>query len=114
MADLMGRIAAQYKLSRDTLHGPIEVPEWGEDDKPLQIYYRSLNLNEQQDIHKYRNEGSLKSLAQTLITRALDSEGNRLFKPIHMTELMKMADADVISEIIIKMSELDDEEPVKN
>ena len=111
MSDLMGRISAQYKVSRDVLHGPIEVPEWGEGDKPLLIYYRALNLNEQESIHKHT--GTLKALAQTLITRALDSEGNHLFKPVHMTELMKMADAEVISDIIIAMAEVD-EDAVKN
>jgi len=110
MSDLMARISTQYNISRDTLHGPINVPEWGEGDRPLQIFYRPMNLSEQQDIHAYTRDGSLKSLAQTLITRALDADGNKLFKPVHMTELMKMADSEVISKIVIEMNDFDDDD----
>lgn len=114
MADLMARIHQHYNTSRQTLHGPIDVPEWGEGDKPLQIYFRNISLSEQESIHKYNQEGSLKALVETLIQRACDAEGNKLFKPVHMTELMKMADADVISNIFIEMSNVESEEPEKN
>jgi len=113
MSDLMARISSQYNISREKLAGPINVPEWGEGDKPLQIFYRPMNLSEQDAIFKYVNEGSLKSLAQTLIQRACDTDGNKLFKPVHMTELMKMADGDVISRICTAMSD-DDEDQEKN
>ena len=44
----------------------------------------------------------------TLITRALNEEGKRLFVKANMTELMRLVDPDIIAEVCSAMSGDDD------
>ena len=95
----------------------IEVPEWGEEEgKPLMIYYKPMTLEQQDTIFKHVNAGSLKSLAQVLITRARHEDGRKMFKQAHMFVLMKQVDPRVVERITTEMAgeELTDEDAVKN
>ena len=106
---------AHYDGLRGELKGPILVPEWGEENSPLKIYYKIMNLAEQDIILKHIRDNSLKALVQTIITRSLDGDGVKLFRTVELTELYKHADADVIERICNEMSgEEEDEEPIKN
>lgn len=104
---IMENIKAHYSGIRSELR-TIDVPEWGDGAESLVIYYRPMNLQEQDMIFKYVQDKSLKSLAQTLIVRALNKDGAKLFRPADMMELMKHADADVIERICIEMGGRDD------
>ncbi len=116
MSDILERAKAHFKTRRETDMDYIDVPEWGEGDKPLRIFWRPMNLAENNQIFKYAKNGDLEAMAQTLIVRALDEDGNRLFRPVHKTELMKHVDAKIIERIVLAMGGDDDdvEEAEKN
>jgi len=102
--------ATEHFLNR--VSGDMEyvlVPEWGEDDKnPLKIYYKPMNLIDQNKIYKYVTEGSLESLVETLIVRARNEGGKKMFKPVERSVLMMKVDPKVITRICNEMSGDDD------
>ena len=57
----------------------IEVPEWGEDDKPLRIFSKPLTLAETSKLYKMSKEDDLTMMAYVLIYKALDENGDKLF-----------------------------------
>ncbi len=91
----------------------IEVPEW-----QTTLYHRpSWSLKQQAPVSKLNAQGrGEEALAQQLIIRALDADGNRLFKQADMTELMNKTDPDIITRIIVGMNSdtLTDEAAAKN
>ena len=84
----------------------IEVPEWDVDGKPAVIYYKpSLNFSQQEKILKLSDEGKkAEAIVQALIERALDEDGNRIFKQANRLELMKQVDPEIISRLVNDMS----------
>ena len=72
----------------------MEVPEWSVDGKPAVIYYKpSLNFSQQEKILALSDQGKkAEAIVEALIQRALDEDGNRLFKTVDRTELMKHTD----------------------
>ena len=87
---------------RNLLDGDMEcvnVPEWGDKDKPLKIYYKKvINFKAQEKIFKLVNEGkSSEAICLTLILRALDEFGKPLFRQADMPNLMHEVDPDTVS-----------------
>lgn len=78
----------------------IHVDEWD-----LDIYVKPLTLQEQDRIYKYVRDGSLESLAETLIVRAKDENGAALFTSVNKTELMHMVDPEVMQKIVVAMAD---------
>ncbi len=99
---------------REKLSGGLrsmEVPEWSVDGKPAVIYYKpSLNFSQQEKILALSDQGKkAEAIVEALIQRALDEDGNRLFKTVDRTELMKHTDPEIISRIVGAMSGDDDD-----
>ena len=93
------------KLNADEMHA-IPVPEWGGTDaEPLVLYFKPSTLKEQDELYKYIQTGSLESLAELLIVRARDIDGNKLFKRAHKFTLMNKVDPAVLSRISIELAE---------
>jgi hypothetical protein len=96
----------------------IEVPEWSVDGKPAMVYYKpSLNFLQQEKILALSDQNKkAEAIVEALIQRALDADGNKLFKSVNRQELMRMVDPDVISRIVGEMSgdETDGDEAEKN
>jgi len=91
----------------------IEVPEW----KATIYYKRSWSLKAQEPVNRLTDQGKRsEAIVQALIIRALDEDGNKMFRNSDMTELMSKVDPDVISRIMIEMNkdEVDLEEAEKN
>ena len=103
--DVLGMAKSHFREKLDASPECIDVPEWG-----MKIYFKPINLKQQDKIYKYIRAGSLESLAETVIVRALDENGNKIFKPVHKTELMTLVDSDVISRICEVMGGEDPEE----
>lgn len=85
----------------------IEVPEWKlKDGKPSVIFYReSINFLQQEKILKLSDENKKgEAIIEALIQRALNADGERIFKSIDRTELMRQVDPDVISQIVSSFS----------
>ena len=79
----------------------LEVPEWKDDDgKPTVLYWNPITLSEKNKILKKTdtlNDVSL--LADVLIMKALDKDGNKVFKVEDKLALMHKTDPDVLTRV---------------
>lgn len=84
----------------------IEVPEWADaEDKPLIIYVQPLTLAEKAKLSGYADTTShIEVLAYTLILKADDAQGNKLFTIEHKHGLMHSADPDVLARVVREMT----------
>lgn len=108
---VIDRIESDFREKLSGKLNCIEVPEWGEEKgKPLKIYWKSLiNFKAQGKIFALVNDGKTsEAVCQTLITRALDEDGNQLFQQHQMEKLLRFSDPNVISRIVSAMSPEDE------
>tara|TARA_A100001201_G_scaffold143755_1_gene147235 strand:+ start:4059 stop:4394 length:336 start_codon:yes stop_codon:yes gene_type:complete len=77
----------------------IEVPEWGEEDKPLKIYSKPLTLNETSKLYKMSKEDDLTMMAYVLIYKALDENGDKLFDLGDKNALLNQVDREILVDI---------------
>ena len=79
----------------------IEVPEWkDENGNPSIIYWNPINLYEKNIIFKKsENMSDVNVLADILVMKALDKDGNKIFKPEDKMALMYKVDSDVVAKI---------------
>ena len=94
---------------RDRMSGDlkcIDVPEWDN----AKIYYKaSMNFKDQGEILKLHGDNKpAEAVVMTLIVKALDADGNKMFKRANMTEMLRSVDPEVVSRIVAEMS---DDEP---
>lgn len=84
----------------------IEVPEWaGDDGAPMVIYAKPLTLTEKQKLRYFaQNGGDLDVLAHTLIMKAENSQGEKLFTVEHKHALMNATDPDVLSRVVMQIT----------
>ena len=79
----------------------IEVPEWkDEDGKPVVLYWNPITLSEKNKLLKKSdtlNDVSL--LADVLLMKALDKDGNKVFKAEDKLALMHKTDPDVLTRV---------------
>jgi hypothetical protein len=85
---------------KDKLSGElnsIEVPEWGET-----IYYKNaINGKKQGQIMSLYDKGKVvDSVCMSLIQRALDKDGNPIWRPSELQEMLREYDIQVISRIV--------------
>jgi len=85
---------------KDKLSGElnsIEVPEWGET-----IYYKNaINGKKQGQIMSLYDKGKVvDSVCMSLIQRALDKDGNPIWRPAELQEMLREYDIQVISRIV--------------
>lgn len=98
---------AQFKERRSPENlKEIPVPEWG-----ISVYYwAEMTLSERRDIFLYAKQDGdktildLEAMAMTLIVRARDSTGARLFSKAERMELMNQYDPDVLVRIVAEMN----------
>lgn len=78
----------------------IEVPEWGEEGKPLVIYFTPMTIAEQQQVRNAADrDGAVSANVDLLVLKALDAEGKKVFTIEHKLLLRKQADARVVRRI---------------
>ena len=79
----------------------IEVPEWkDENGNPSIIYWNPINLYEKNVL--FKKSGSMSDvsiLANILLMKALDKDGNKIFKAEDKLALMYKVDSDVVAKI---------------
>lgn len=87
----------------------IPVPEWN-----TTIYYwPEMTLAERRDIFQHAKQDGeqtvfdLEAIAATLIVRARDAEGKRLFSRAERQELMTEYEAEVLARIVAQMTSVD-------
>jgi len=93
----------------------IEVPEWKDTDgKPSMIYWNPINLYEKNLLFKKSdNMSDVSILADILVMKALDKDGNKLFKAEDKLALMYKVDSDVLSRVATAMVQAINPEEVK-
>jgi len=118
MSDILDAAKTQFRDRLSSGLSQLVVPEWEVKGKPIVIYYKpSMTMKEQGEVLKLANTNKqAESVVMTLIIRALDADGNRMFRKADMTEIMNQTDPDVISQIVVGMGgdELDLDDAVKN
>ena len=74
----------------------VDVPEWNS-----KVWFKpSANLKETEAVVKLHQSGQvMEALATVLIMRALDEDGNKLFKSADKFELMSSVDPEVVIRI---------------
>lgn len=84
----------------------IEVPEWaGVDGQPMVIYARPLTLSEKQRLRSLaQTGGEMEILVNTLILKAEDGEGKKLFTVADKHDLMNKADPDVVARVVMQIT----------
>jgi len=95
----------------------IEVPEWKDTDgKPSVIYWNPINLYEKNMLFKKSdNMSDVSILADILVLKGLDKDGNKLFKAEDKLALMYKVDSDVLSRVATAMvSAINPEDAKKN
>lgn len=76
----------------------VEVPEWGEDGKPLVIHYTMLTLKELGEARSISADPFRQS-AEIICMKACGSDGKPLFRRIDALDLMENAAPEVVMRI---------------
>lgn len=98
----------------------IEVPEWGDESGPLEIFVHPANLKQRNKIFQKAKGDDLEALADTIILRAKDSNGMSIFHPSDRGALVSDVDPDVLARVAgeimedLNISDDDVEEMAKN
>jgi len=74
----------------------IEVPEWGDENKPLKVYSKPLTLAETSKLYKMSKEDDLTMMAYVLIYKALDENGDKLFDLADKNALLNQVDGEIL------------------
>ena len=84
----------------------VEVAEWADDtDRPMLIYTRPMTLADKAKLSTYAETTShLEVLAYTLILKAEDEQGQKLFTVEHKHKLMHSVDPDVLARVVREMT----------
>jgi hypothetical protein len=77
----------------------IEVPEWD-----TIIYATPFTLGEKKTLWKFAKGDDFEFMVRTLILKALDKEGSKMFDISQKNNLMNKVDPDVISRIVGEIS----------
>ena len=80
----------------------IDVPEWGDT-----IYFKNaINGKKQGQIMSLYDKGKIvDSVCMSLIMRALDKDGNAIWRPSELIEMMREYDIDVISRVVEQIAD---------
>ena len=93
----------------------IEIEEWkDESGNPSVIYWNPINLSEKNKLfRKSDNLNDVSILADILIMKSLDKDGNKLFTLEDKIALMHKVDSDVLSRVATEMVKAITPEEVK-
>jgi hypothetical protein len=79
----------------------IIVPEWADDDgQPFTFYCRPFTLQDQGKLQfAVKNQSEADALAEVLVLKALDNDGNKIFQIGDKAALRGQVDASVLARI---------------
>lgn len=103
----LNKITAHFRNKIAGEMKKLAVEEWGMD-----IYYKTTaTLQEQSKIIELAQKGStVEALVETLIMKARDKDGNKIFKSADKTVLMNEADPDVLIRVVGQLNSVIDME----
>lgn len=80
-----------------------EVPEWGLDGKPLEIFVEPFTLKQQEQVRKAQaTKGEAETLAFIIGHKAMDADRRKMFFGESM-KLLNQADPDVVADVALKI-----------
>jgi len=93
----------------------MDIPEWkDEDNNPSVIYWNPITLSEKNKLFKKSdNLNHVGILADIIVMKAIDKDGNKLFTLEDKIGLMHKVDSDVLSRIATEMVRAINPEEVK-
>ncbi len=100
--NVLGNATAHYKAALSHELKSIEVPEW-----ETTIYFKSASTfaSEQKIIELHQKGQLVEALVETLLSKSLDAEGNKMFSKADKVVLMRQVDPDVIIRVVTAMNE---------
>jgi hypothetical protein len=83
----------------------IEIPEWKDaDENPTIVYWNPITLSEKNKLFKNSsNLSDVSILADIVIMKGLDKDGNKIFTLEDKLVLMHKVDSDILSRIATSM-----------
>ena len=92
----------QFKAKLSGELNSVDVPEWGE-----KIYFKNaINGKKQGQIMSLYDQGKIvESVCMSLIMRALDKEGNAVWRPAELQELLREYDVEVIARVVEQIAD---------
>ncbi len=103
MSDILDRIKEQGK--RDQVR-QVAVPEWGDAEGPLVIYYCPPTLSDVGKAAAVTAEvkgNAVRQNVELFVLLACGADGHRMFKRIDVLALMDVADPDVLGRVMMEM-----------
>jgi hypothetical protein len=96
---------AHFKAKLSQELQSIDVPEW----KGKIFYKGAINGKQQSEILKlYAQDKHTEAMYMSLIMRALNEDGSRVWKPLELSEMMRTLDPDVVGRVVPQISDDDD------
>lgn len=78
----------------------VEVPEWpDESGNPTVLYAKPMTLHDQKILSKFAKDSDLEFFVRTIIMKAMDRDGNKVFDIADKITLMNRVDPTVILRI---------------
>ena len=96
MASLIDRVTAHYDARKSFT---LEVPEWGEGNKPLVVHYRAPTLAVLSKVRKDSGGDELKMASLLVVLCSKDEAGKSLFTPMNWRDIFDHADPAVVQRI---------------
>jgi hypothetical protein len=94
-------------------HKRIEVPEWGEDGKPLIIHATPMTVAHADRIGAKGNSNKAEMFVDVLILKAQDDAGEMLFTEKDRHALTRHVDREVISRVAIAILDAPSDEQLE-
>jgi len=101
---VINRATAHYAQQERLI---IAVPEWGDENGPLEIHVFPMTMAEVNSMGKIASKkaSNIEQAANIIVVKAKDKDGNRLFNVSDRDKLMSQADYRVVSRIAEKIEE---------
>lgn len=94
----------------------ISVPEWADENgNPFVFYVKPFTLQDQGKLQfAVKNQSEVDALAEVLVLKAMDSEGNKVFQIGDKVDLRNNVDATVLARVANQIMGVDTGELEKN
>lgn len=79
----------------------IVIEEW----KGCEIFFKPATLEQKNAIYQYLANNDLQSIAETIVRRALDADGKKLFSNADKKAFMNQMDPDIVSRVAVAINE---------
>ena len=104
MSKTGAEIIAAGKLDwRGKLAAPmssVHIDEWD-----CEIFFKPATLEQKNAIYQYLANNDLQSIAETIVRRALDADGKKLFSNADKKAFMTQMDPDIVSRVAVAINE---------